>query len=76
MGLLVEGRWSDRWYDTASTNGSFVRRDSSFRNWVSADGGTVGSRRIQGGARAISLIRFVRLSLGAPDADLQVVERT
>jgi putative glutathione S-transferase len=38
MGLLVEGRWSDRWYDTASTNGSFVRRDSSFRNWVTADG--------------------------------------
>ena len=38
MGLLVEGRWQDRWYDTASTGGRFVRQDSRFRNWVTADG--------------------------------------
>ena len=32
MGLLVEGRWTDRWYDTEETGGRFVRKDSSFRH--------------------------------------------
>ncbi len=38
MGLLVEGKWQDKWYDTKSTGGKFVRQDSSFRNWVTPDG--------------------------------------
>jgi len=38
MGLLVDGVWQDRWYDTGSQKGRFVRADSSFRNWVTADG--------------------------------------
>ena len=38
MGLLVEGRWQDRWYDTDSSGGKFERSESSFRNWVTADG--------------------------------------
>ncbi len=38
MGLLVDGRWQDRWYDTAASGGRFVRTDASFRNWVTADG--------------------------------------
>ncbi|MBV8565707.1 MAG: glutathione S-transferase family protein [Methylobacteriaceae bacterium] len=38
MGLLVDGKWHDRWYDTAATGGRFVRRDASFRNWVTPDG--------------------------------------
>lgn len=38
MGLLVDGKWQDRWYDTASTGGRFVRREAQFRNWVTADG--------------------------------------
>lgn len=38
MGLLVDGIWRDQWYDTAKTGGSFVRKDSQFRNWVTADG--------------------------------------
>ena len=38
MGLLVNGQWQDRWYDTDSTGGRFVREDAGFRNWVSADG--------------------------------------
>ena len=39
MGLLVNGVWQDQWYDTKSTGGRFVRHDSVFRNWVTADGG-------------------------------------
>ncbi len=38
MGLLVEGTWRDQWYDTKSTKGTFVRQESQFRNWISADG--------------------------------------
>lgn len=39
MGLLVEGQWTDQWYDTQSTNGHFKRKASSFRNWITKDGG-------------------------------------
>jgi putative glutathione S-transferase len=38
MGLLQNGKWVDKWYETASTGGRFVRKDSSFRNWVTPDG--------------------------------------
>lgn len=38
MGLLIDGIWHDQWYDTKSTGGKFKRQDSSFRNWISADG--------------------------------------
>ncbi|KPA23526.1 Glutathionyl-hydroquinone reductase YqjG [Shimia sp. SK013] len=38
MGLLVDGKWVDQWYDTKSSGGKFVRSASQFRNWVTADG--------------------------------------
>ena len=38
MGLLVDGQWQDRWYDTEKTAGDFVREESRYRNWVTADG--------------------------------------
>ncbi|MGB5487795.1 MAG: glutathione S-transferase family protein [Lysobacterales bacterium] len=38
MGLLVEGKWQDRWYDTSKSGGRFIRTDAQFRNWVTADG--------------------------------------
>lgn len=38
MGLLVDGVWHNEWYDTKSTGGRFVRKESQFRNWVTADG--------------------------------------
>jgi putative glutathione S-transferase len=40
MGKLVDGIWKDVWYDTESNDGRFVRADSSFRDWVRADGST------------------------------------
>ena len=40
MGMLVEGKWVDQWYDTKSTGGRFVRKDAAFRNWIKADGST------------------------------------
>jgi len=38
MGLLVDGVWQDKWYDTDSKKGRFIRSESRFRNWVTADG--------------------------------------
>lgn len=38
MGLLVDGQWHDKWYDTDSTGGEFKRSESQFRNFITADG--------------------------------------
>ncbi|MGB3897852.1 MAG: glutathione S-transferase family protein [Mesorhizobium sp.] len=38
MGLLVEGKWQDRWYDTKSTGGRFERSQAQWRDWVTRDG--------------------------------------
>jgi putative glutathione S-transferase len=38
MGLLVEGKWQDRWYDTKESGGRFVRGESQWRDWVTRDG--------------------------------------
>ncbi|UTH48729.1 glutathione S-transferase family protein [Loktanella salsilacus] len=38
MGLLVDGQWQDKWYDTKKSGGSFERDVASFRNWITADG--------------------------------------
>ncbi|MVW75885.1 glutathione S-transferase family protein [Pseudomonas xionganensis] len=37
MGLLIEGRWHDQWYDTAA-DGRFKRESAQRRHWVTADG--------------------------------------
>ena len=53
VGLLVEGQWRDVWYPTKSTGGRFVRHDSAFRNFVTADGAAgptgVGGFKAEGG---------------------------
>ena len=38
MGLLIDGQWHDHWYDTESTDGRFERKESQYRNWITADG--------------------------------------
>ncbi len=38
MGLLINGEWHDRWYNTAKHGGRFVRQDSRFRSFITADG--------------------------------------
>ncbi|WP_170333898.1 glutathione S-transferase family protein [Ruegeria arenilitoris] len=38
MGLLVDGKWHDTWYDTKSTGGAFKRSAAQFRNWLTTDG--------------------------------------
>lgn len=38
MGLLVDGKWHDQWYDTKKSGGAFERSTAGFRNWVTKDG--------------------------------------
>ncbi|MEM9668064.1 MAG: glutathione S-transferase family protein [Pseudomonadota bacterium] len=38
MGLLIDGIWQDKWYDTKESGGRFVRSEAQFRNWITTDG--------------------------------------
>ncbi|MFZ6044786.1 glutathione S-transferase family protein [Pseudomonas sp. CR3202] len=37
MGLLIDGKWHDKWYDTAK-DGRFQRESARRRNWITVDG--------------------------------------
>ncbi len=73
MGLLVEGRWQDRWYDTAATGGRFIRKDSAFRNWVTRDGAPGPSG--QGGFAAEAGRYHLYVSLACPWAHRVLIMR-
>lgn len=34
MGLLQNGKWVDKWYDTEDKGGEFRRQESRFRDWI------------------------------------------
>ncbi|MBE9221991.1 glutathione S-transferase family protein [Cyanobacterium stanieri LEGE 03274] len=38
MGLLIDGVWQNKWYDTDKNQGKFIRQASAFRNWITPDG--------------------------------------
>jgi putative glutathione S-transferase len=73
MGLLVEGRWQDRWYDTAASGGRFERSESAFRSWVTPDGtpGPTG----EGGFKAEPGRYHLYVSLACPWAHRTLIFR-
>ena len=73
MGLLVEGQWQDTWYDTKSTGGSFERKESSFRNWVTVDG-SAGPSGV-GGFKAEPDRYHLYVSLACPWAHRTIIYR-
>ncbi|WP_371038192.1 glutathione S-transferase family protein [Rhodosalinus sp. FB01] len=73
MGLLVDGEWHDRWYDTSKTGGAFVRSDSKFRNWVTPDGAPGPSG--EGGFPAESGRYHLYVSLACPWAHRTLIFR-
>lgn len=73
MGLLVNGVWQDQWYDTKSTGGRFVRHDSVFRNWVTADGSAGQSG--EGGFKAEPGRYHLYVSLACPWAHRTLIFR-
>jgi glutathionyl-hydroquinone reductase len=73
MGLLIDGVWRDQGYDTKSTGGRFIRKDSHFRNWVSADGSKGPSG--QGGFLATPGRYHLYVSLACPWAHRTLIFR-
>lgn len=73
MGLLIDGVWHDRWYDTKKSGGRFVRQQSSFRNWVTADGGPGPSG--EGGFKAAPGRYHLYVSLACPWAHRTLIFR-
>ena len=73
MGLLVDGKWQDRWYDTGKAGGRFIRNDAQFRNWVTADG-AAGPSGI-GGFKAEPWRYHLYVSLACPWANRTLIFR-
>ena len=73
MGLLVDGKWQDKWYDTDSTGGRFVRTDAQFRNWITPDGSAGPSGT--GGFKAEPGRYHLYVSLACPWANRTLIMR-
>jgi len=73
VGLLVDGQWQNKWYDTKSSGGRFERKDSSFRSWVTTDG-SAGPSGI-GGFKAEPNRYHLYVSLACPWAHRTMIYR-
>ncbi len=73
MGLLVEGKWKNEWYETKSTGGRFERKAPSFRNWVTKDG-SAGVSGV-GGFKAEADRYHLYVSLACPWAHRTIIYR-
>lgn len=73
MGLLIDGKWHDKWYDTDKTGGKFEREAARFRNWVTVDGspGPDG----EGGFKAESGRYHLYVSMACPWAHRTLIFR-
>jgi putative glutathione S-transferase len=73
MGLLVNGEWVDRWYNTKDNKGRYVRKASQFRSWVTTHGsaGPTG----QGGFRAEPGRYHLYVSMACPWANRTLIFR-
>jgi putative glutathione S-transferase len=67
VGRLIDGVWHDLGYETGSHGGRFVREDSSFRAWITADGSS--------GFRAESGRYHLYVSLACPWAHRTLIFR-
>lgn len=73
MGLLVDGQWQDKWYDTETSGGRFEREDAGFRNWVTVDG-SAGPSGV-GGFKAEANRYHLYVSLACPWAHRTTIYR-
>ncbi len=72
MGLLIEGRWHDQWYES-SKDGAFQREAAQRRNWVTADGRPGPSG--EGGFKAEAGRYHLYVSLACPWAHRTLIVR-
>src|SRR5690554_366543 len=73
MGLLVDGKWLDQWYDTDANDGKFARSESQFRHWVTTDGSAGPSG--EGGFKAEAGRYHLYVSLACPWAHRTLILR-
>lgn len=73
MGVLIDGKWEDHWYDTKKTGGRFERERSRFRNWITP-GGEVGPSG-DGGFAAEPGRYHLYVSLACPWAHRTLIAR-
>ncbi|WP_035051107.1 glutathione S-transferase family protein [Carnobacterium pleistocenium] len=73
MGLLVDGKWHDQWYDTEGNGGRFIRQESQFRNWITPDGSAGLSG--EGGFKAESGRYHLYVALACPWANRALIMR-
>ena len=45
MGLLISGKWHDKWYDTDKSDGKFIRQESKFRDYIGSSNFPLESNR-------------------------------
>ena len=72
MGLLIDGRWHDQWYDTGDS-GRFQRESAQRRNWITADGSAGPSG--DGGFKAEAGRYHLYVSLACPWAHRTLILR-
>jgi len=72
MGLLVEGRWQDQWYES-SKDGAFQREQAQRRHWITADGRPGPSG--EGGFKAEAGRYHLYVSLACPWAHRTLIVR-
>lgn len=72
MGLLIDGRWHDQWYETGD-NGRFRRENAQRRHWVTADGSAGPSG--EGGFKAEAGRYHLYVSLACPWAHRTLILR-
>jgi putative glutathione S-transferase len=73
MGEMIKGKWQPAELDTRKTDGVFRRKDSVFRNWVTADG-SAGPSGV-GGFRAEAGRYHLYVSLACPWAHRTLIIR-
>lgn len=73
MGLLVDGKWHDKGYDTKKSGGRFVRSESQFRDWVTTDGAPATGR--EHGFKAEAGRYHLYVSLACPWAHRTLILR-
>ena len=73
MGMLVDGVWKDQSLSELNKGGKFVRAETSFRNWVTADGSAGPSG--EGGFKAASGRYHLYVSYACPWAHRALVFR-
>lgn len=73
MGLLVNGQWQDKWYE--SEHGEFKREDAIFRHWITPSGVQEGEMAAESSFKAESGRYHLYVSLACPWAHRTLIFR-